>query len=127
MMIGTSLGKCIKDILDGVVKEDDVFFIVANTRCPTIDRLLQVVEDYYFAPPTKAYDITAYSLEDAKSLAKRLYMSGKIHQPRCFGGLINNGHNGKDNWLEVVPTITSHNESVVNAYAKYRMIAALAS
>jgi hypothetical protein len=127
MMIGTSLGKCIKDILGGVVKEDDVFFIVTNTRCPTIERLLVVVEDYYFAPPTKAYDMTSHSLEDAKSLAKRLYMSGKIHQPRCFNDLNNNGHNGKDNWLEVVPTITSHNESVVNAYAKYRMIAALAS
>jgi hypothetical protein len=131
MRIGTSLGKCLKDILDGTVKEDDVLVIVSNTKCPDLPRLMAVVDEYYYSRPHSDYDLTAHTIEDAQALAQRLFESGKLHQPRCLqtdtlsrGG---NAHNLKDTWLEVVPTITSHNQSVVDAYGKYRMLAVLAS
>jgi hypothetical protein len=126
LLIGTSLGKCVKDILDGTVKEDEVLFIVTNTMCPTLDRLIDVIKEYYYYPPTRAYDMTAHSLEDAKEVAQRLFESGKLHQPRCLTEVYR-AHTLKDTWLEVVPTITSHNQSVVDAYGKYRMLAVLAS
>ena len=126
MLIGTSLGKCVKDILDGTVKEDEVLFIVTNTMCPTLDRLIDVIKEYYYYPPTRAYDMTAHSLVDATKVAQRLFESGKLHQPRCLTEVYR-AHTLKDTWLEVVPTITSHNQSVVDAYGKYRMLAVLAS
>ena len=126
LLIGTSLGKCVKDILDGTVKEDEVLFIVTNTMCPTLDRLIDVIKEYYYYPPTRAYDMSAHSLEDAKAIAQRLFESGKLHQPRCLTEVYR-AHTLKDTWLEVVPTITSHNQSVVDAYGKYRMLAVLAS
>ena len=128
MRIGTSLGKCLKDILDGTVKEDDVLVIVSNTRCPDLPRLMAVVDEYYYYRPHSDYDLTAHTIEDAQALAQRLFESGKLHQPRCFNEDWQQlRHNLKDTWLEVVPTITSHNQSVVDAYGKYRMLAVLAS
>lgn len=125
MLIGTSLGKCVKDILDGTVKEDDVFFIVSNTMCPNLERLMDVIDHYYFGPPSRAYDMSAHSFGDAKAVAQRLYEQGKLHQPRCITDVYR-AHALKDTWLEVVPTPTSHNQSVLDAYGKYRMLATLA-
>jgi hypothetical protein len=125
MLIGTSLGKCVKEILDGKVKEDEVLFIVTNTMCPTLDRLIDVIKEYYYYPRTRAYDMTAHSLVDATKVAQRLYEHGKIHQPRCFADVYR-AHNLKDTWYDIVPTPSSHNPSVVDAYSKYRMLATLA-
>lgn len=122
MLIGTSLGKCVKDILDGKVKEDEVFFIVTNTRCPDLERLMTVIETYYYT-----YDMSAHSFEDAKALAQRLYDNGQLHQPRIFrNDSWGNAHSLKDNWYEIVPSPTTHNQSVLDAYGKYRMLATLA-
>jgi hypothetical protein len=130
MLIGTSLGKCVKDILDGTAKEDEVLFIVTNTMCPTLDRLIDVIKEYYYYPPTRAYDMTAHSLVDATKVAQRLFESGKLHQPRCLiqdnPSRSSNAHSLKDTWYEIVPTPSSHNQSVVDAYSKYRMLATLA-
>jgi hypothetical protein len=125
MLIGTSLGKCVKEILDGKVKEDEVLFIVTNTMCPTLDRLIDVIKEYYYYPRTRAYDMTAHSLDDAKEVAQRLYEHGKLHQPRCFNEVYR-AHSLKDTWYDIVPTPSSHNQSVVDAYSKYRMLATLA-
>jgi hypothetical protein len=124
-MIGTSLGKCVKDILDGTVKEDEVLVIVTNTMCPTLDRLIDVIKEYYYYPPTRAYDMTEHSLADAQIVAQRLYEHGKLHQPRCFADVYR-AHTLKDTWYDIVPTPSSHNPSVVDAYSKYRMLATLA-
>jgi hypothetical protein len=129
MLIGTSLGKCVKSILDGDVKEEDVMFIVSNTMCPDLEKVLGVIEEYYYGRSyIPAYDMTAHSFEDAKAVAQRLYESGKLHQPRCFdsGGRGGRAHNLSDTWHEVVPTPSTHNQSVIDAYNQYQMLATLA-
>jgi hypothetical protein len=126
LLIGTSLGKCLKSILDGIVKEDEVLFIASNTMCPTLDRLMDVVDAYYYGRVyDPAYDMSAHSLDDAKEVAQRLYEHGKIHQPRCFTD-VGRAHRLTDTWYDIVPTPSSHNPSVVDAYSKYRMLATLA-
>jgi len=45
MKIGTSLGKCVRSILAGEVKEEDVLFIVSNTKCPNIESLMEVIDE----------------------------------------------------------------------------------
>lgn len=127
LFIGTSLGKCVKDILDGKVQENEVLFIVTNTRCPDLPRLMDVIEQYYSdRPHDPAYDIAAHSLADARALAQRLYDYGKLHQPRVFkNDAWSNTHRLNDTWYEIVPTLNSDNPTVIDAYSKYRMLASL--
>lgn len=132
LFIGTSLGKCLKDLLDGTVKEDDVLVIVTNTMCPTLDRLMEVVDEYYYSRPRRSdYDLTAHTLEDAQSLAQRLFESGKLHQPRCLQALGQraNAHNLKDTWYDIVPSAVAgdlaDNAVIQEAFDRYRALAVL--
>jgi hypothetical protein len=93
MKIGTSLGKCVRSILAGEVKEEDVFCIVSNTMCPDLEKLMFVIEQYYYdyysarSAREQAYNMSAYSLEAAQSVAQRLFEDGKLHQPRVVATL----------------------------------------
>ena len=133
MKIGTSLGKCVKSILAGEVKEEDVLFIVSNTMCPDLVKLMGVIEEYYYQyqgthmPREKAYDMSAYSLEEACAVAQRLFESGKLHQPRVVGSQVwGNAHSLKDTWYDIVPSSVSDSESVREAWNHYTMIRSLA-
>jgi hypothetical protein len=127
MKIGTSLGKCVRSILAGEVKEEDVLFIVTNTNCPTIETLMGVIEQYYYeyqgSGRRAAYDMSAYSLADACAVAQRLFESGKLHQPRAVvKGMYSNAHALQDTWYDIVPSPVSDNESVQSAWNHYTMI-----
>ncbi len=133
MKIGTSLGKCVKSILAGEVKEEDVLFIVSNTKCPDLERLQSVIEQYYYQyqgthmPRERAYDMSDYSLEDAQAVAQRLMESGKLHQPRCVAtGLHGNAHSLRDTWYDIMPSPVTDNESVREAWNHYTLIKNLA-
>ena len=133
MKIGTSLGKCVRSILAGEVKEEDVFFIVSNTKCPDLESLMTVIEDYYYTyqgamGKVADYDMSKYSLADACAVAQRLYEGGKLHQPRVVGTQIwGNAHDLKDTWYDIVPSHNSDSESVREAWNHYTMIRSLAA
>jgi hypothetical protein len=133
MKIGTSLGKCVKSILAGEVKEEDVLFIVANTMCPDLERLADVIDEYYHGYSGSrgrgaAYDMSAYSLENAQALAQRLFEDGKLHQPRVVGSQVfGNAHSLQDTWYDIMPSPVTDNESVREAWNHYTMIKQLAS
>jgi hypothetical protein len=133
MKIGTSLGKCVRSILAGEVNEEDVLFIVSNTKCPDLEKLMEVIEDYYYTYQGAAgrvadYDMSKYSLADACSVAQRLFESGKLHQPRVVGTqLWGNAHDLKDTWYDIVPSHNSDSESVREAWNHYTMIRSLAA
>ena len=134
MKIGTSLGKCVKSILAGEVKEEDVFCIVSNTNCPDLEKLMFVIEQYYYdyhsarSAREQAYDMSEYSLEAAQSVAQRLFEDGKLHQPRVVAtGLWGNAHQLQDTWYDIVPSPVTDNESVREAWNHYTMIKNLAA
>jgi hypothetical protein len=133
MKIGTSLGKCVRSILAGEVKEEDVLFIVANTMCPDLERLADVIDEYYYTYQGRqgrgaAYDMSAHSIEDAQALAQRLFENGKLHQPRVVGTQVfGNAHSLQDTWYDIVPSPVTDNESVREAWNHYSMIKQLAS
>jgi hypothetical protein len=133
MKIGTSLGKCVRSILAGEVKEEDVFFIVSNTKCPDLESLMSVIEDYYYTYQgamgrVADYDMSKYSLADACAVAQRLFEGGKLHQPRVVGTQIwGNAHDLKDTWYDIVPSHNSDSESVREAWNHYTMIRSLAA
>jgi len=133
MKIGTSLGKCVKSILAGEVKEEDVFCIVSNTNCPDLEKLMFVIEQYYYDyhnahdAREQAYDMSAYSLADACKVAQRLFESGKLHQPRVISnGIWGNAHQLQDTWYDIMPSPVTDNESVHEAWNHYNMIRSLA-
>jgi hypothetical protein len=128
MKIGTSLGKCIRSLLDKEVDYDDVLFIVANTHAPTPEKLDGVVEEYYYdhsgRPPE--YDFSHHSIDDARILARNLMSDGKLHQPRCAGAdTWSRNHHLQDTWYDIMPSATSQNESVLEAWNAYRMLSEL--
>jgi hypothetical protein len=136
MYIGTSLGGCLQSLMADEVSEDDVMFIVTRTDCPDYEKFINVVKAYHaqgnpFASKPGRYELGDYELEDVLKLAESLWYSGKIHQPRTFahgGSIYGYDHPfqvGDDLWWEVVPTVRNTNHAVVDAYEKYKMLAAL--
>jgi len=137
MYIGTSLGGCLKSLMDGEVSIDEVMFIVTRTMCPDYEKYIQVVKQYYaegnlYARNPSRYDLSESSLDDVIEMASRLYYLGKIHQPRVFveeGGFgVAYQHPteyGNGLWMQVVPTNTNTTPAVVEAYEKYKMLDAL--
>lgn len=135
MLIGTSLGGCLKSILAGEVSEDDVLVIIARTRAESLEQVVEIAEGYYLEgnPHSRSsdrysFDDTGIELEDAKSLAARLFLAGKIHQPRNYGhhtGFIHPEMSRMSLWMEVNPIGLNENPLVVDAYSKYKMLDAL--
>lgn len=131
LFIGTSLGKCLKDLLDGKVQEDEVLVIVSNTMCPDLTRLLDVVEVYYYERTyIPEYDMSAHTLEDAKAVAQRLFESGKLHQPRVVKNESwGNAHGLKDTWHDIIPSAglgnLADNDNVRDAFDRYRALSIL--
>ena len=133
MYIGTSLGKCLRSILMDEVSEADVLLIVTRTMAPDLGKFMGVVKQYYTEGnftsrrPTD-YDLSVKSWEEVEALATRLYVGGKIHQPRNFttlGSMFIHGGLSQDTWVEVSPKNRNTTPAVVQAYDHYKMLDAL--
>jgi len=132
MYIGTSLGGCLKSIMAGEVSKDDVLLIVTRTDCPDYDKFVNVVKVYYeqgnpYASNPDRYELYNYKLDDVLLLAKYLWETGKIHQPRTYGmhgGYVHKDL-GKDLWIEVIPPNKMNNPAVKNTWEQLKMLSAL--
>lgn len=107
MKIGLSYSRCILDILEGRVNENEVLVLITRTNFdPTDDKqwkgiwLGYTVNDGYSFPEWKKYEYDNQEHEALfRDLTIRLYQSGKIHQPRQFGS---NPPRRSEYWLETV-------------------------
>lgn len=134
MLIGTSFGGCLKSILSGEVSEDDVLIIIARTQAKDLEAVINLAERYYlegnkYATVSKNYDFgNDIDLDSVKALAARLYLAGKLHQPRTFeasSGFIHPDMSHAGLWMEVNPIGLNNNPAVVEAYEKYRILDSL--
>lgn len=134
MLIGTSFGGCLKSILAGEVSEDDVLIIIARTQAHDLDAVINLAERYYregnnYATIKSNYDFDEnIKLEEVKNLAARLFLAGKLHQPRMYehgSGFIHPGMSRDALWLEVSPIGLNKNPVVLEAYEKYKVLDAL--
>jgi hypothetical protein len=117
MKVGFSFGRCIRDIVKGDVKLEDVIVIVARTRMPELKDVEWVVDEYMYR------DDYLYGLdrEQCQNVAKDLFNTGRIHQPRMFGArpVIP----GEDHiWMDLMPTRASDNETVQSAWEQYQLV-----
>lgn len=134
MLIGTSLGGCLKSILAGEVSEADVLLIITRTQVNDLESILKLAERYYregniYATMASNYDFDeSTDLESVKALAARLYLGGKIHQPRLYEhgtGFIHPEMSRAALWMEVSPIGLNTNPAVIEAYEKYKILDSL--
>jgi hypothetical protein len=75
-MIGLSLSLCVRDLLEGKVRLEDVELVIAGTRAMTMsqfdDMLESYTKDYWRGDPC------------GKFIARYLFEKGKLFQPREF-------------------------------------------
>lgn len=117
MKIGFSLGRCVRDIVKGEVTINDVAFIIAATNILTVEQLDGVVDMYAYEP---GY-LLGCDIDKAKEVARQLWDSSKILQPRREGM---HRHMQPENavWVDMYPTTLSENESVKKAWDAYRFM-----
>lgn len=131
MKIGTSLSRCVRDIFDGNVKQDEVLVIISRTNFdPENDNHWAGIWKGYagdgigglWSAP-EWYNHQAHE-EEFRKICISLKKQGKLHQPRQYGA---HPQRMSEYWYDVVLTAETHqdNPSVNKAWENYKMIAGL--
>lgn len=117
MKIGFSLGRCVRDIVQGKVDEDEVAFIITATCIRDIEQLAPVINDYMFREDY----LYGLSEEECQRVAQSLWDNNKLLQPRREGI---HRHKQPTNsvWVDIFPTELSENEAVKKAWDNYRFM-----
>jgi hypothetical protein len=115
MKVGFSLGRCIRDIVKGIVDIDDVVVVVTGTRIENSEALKIVVADYMYR---RDYLIDLDESE-CQGVASVLWREGKLHQPRNFGAYPPQV-NEIAVWADLVPTGGFEDPMVQEAWQTYR-------
>jgi len=117
MKIGFSLGRCVRDIVNGVVDINDVAWIIASTCIRDEVGLEQVIKSYTMEP---GY-LLGLDEAECQRIAADLYTSGRVLQPRLQGiGRTMVPENSI--WADLYPTVNSENSSLKRAWDGYRMM-----
>ena len=120
MKIGFSFGRCVRDIVNDVVKFDDVLMIISGTSLinredisPMIDSYMHKIEYLVGCPRDKCIDI-----------ANRLWDRGLIYQPRLHGSIPN--YIPKEYlWADIAPSPRNSNTAIQEAWDRYKMLVTL--
>jgi hypothetical protein len=117
MKIGFSLGRCIRDIVNGDVSIDDVAFVITATSIHTREQLDNVVQVYCGEP---SY-LLGCNYDQSLSVAHNLWDSNRLLQPRRQGL---HRHQQPENsvWVDMFPTELSENPAVKKAWDNYRFM-----
>lgn len=123
MKIGTSYSRCIVDIIEGKVKEDEVMVIITRTDFdPNISEQWESIWLGY----TDYREWSAYKDREQEflELTQRMYDNGQIHQPRKFGAFVSRS---REIWYDLVLTseVKDSNPAVKKAWDQYKMLANL--
>lgn len=135
MLVGTSLGGCLRSLALGEVDKDDVLVIITRTSCKDVDSVMRVVEEYHsagnaFATKQTNYDMTGIDLDLIKELAQDLYHHGKIHQPKLYNGFPGFVHvelSRNEIWIPLAPSPKTDDDRIIDAYEKYKVLRNLLS
>lgn len=117
MKIGFSLGRCIRDIVNGDISIDDVAFLITATHIRSPEQLDNVINTYMFE---RGY-LLGLDNEKCLEVARQLWDTNRILQPRAQGM---HRHAQPENsiWVDMFPTALSNNESVKKAWDGYRFM-----
>ena len=119
MKIGFSFGRCVRDIVKGLVAYEDVYLIVSQTAFFDSSQIEEIIEEYLNRPD---YLMDLDEVE-CNEVAKRLYLDGKILQPRLQGRRARRIVEDAV-WMDIMPTIMgddAQSEQVVQAWKNYQL------
>ena len=117
MKIGFSLGRCIRDIVNGKVSEEDVAFIITATCIRDIEQLAPVIQDYMY----RSDYLEGLDEKECIEVAHSLWYGNKLIQPRREG-IHRHKQPANSVWVDMFPTELSENESVKKAWDAYRFM-----
>lgn len=117
MKIGFSLGRCIRDIVNGDISVDDVAFIITATSIHEREQLNNVIAIYCGEP---GY-LLGLKFEECLAVAQNLWDTNRLLQPRKQG-LHRHMQPESSVWVDIFPTELSGNESVKKAWDAYRFM-----
>jgi hypothetical protein len=117
MKIGFSLGRCIRDIVEGDVSIDDVAFIITATSIHDREQLANVIQVYCGEP---GY-LLNLDYEECLAVAQNLWDSSRLLQPRKQG-LHRHAQPENSVWVDMFPTALSDKEPVKKAWEQYRFM-----
>lgn len=124
MKIGFSYSRCLRDIFEGKVDEQDVVVIIARTDFDPFD------DDHWksiWNGYTSRGEWTGLEEheEEMRDLSKSLYDEGKLHQPRQFGA---RPRHAAEYWYDLILTneVKDSNPAVKKAWDQYKILANLA-
>jgi hypothetical protein len=133
MRVGTSLSRCVRDIFNGVIKQEEVLVIVARTDVdPENDKHWSSLWRGYaggggnhnsFSHP-EWFDIPAEKEQELREICISLKKQGKLHQPRQYGA---HPIRMPEYWYDLVLTTDTHqdNPAANKAWENYKIIAGL--
>ena len=117
MKIGFSLGRCVRDIVNGDVDINDVAFIIGATAIRSQEQLVPVIQEYTWR------DGYLLGLDENKcqEVALALWNQNKLLQPRLQGL---HRHMQPENavWVDMYPTLISDNDAVKKSWDAYRFM-----
>jgi hypothetical protein len=131
MKVGTSLSRCVRDIVQGRVDINDVLVVIARTDFdPRSDEQWQNVWRGYrqrsgwSAPEWDEFDDEQE--DQVRSVTIELYETGRLHQPRQFGQHVSRVPYV---WLEtvLVPEDLDNNVAAKDAWQQFQIVAGLSN
>ncbi len=117
MKVGFSFGRCVRDIVNGIVAYEDVAFIITGTALRDEEAVKWCVEEYL-----NRYDyLLGLDPEQCTKIALDLYKDGKIFQPRLQNIRAFRIPEGAI-WADLFPTNVSDSDAVKKAWEAYRFM-----
>lgn len=131
MRIGSSLSRCVRDIFEGNVDQEDVLVIIARTDFdPENDTQWESIWKGYAGDGSgslwSAPEWFGYSdhEQEFRDICINLKLKGKLHQPRQYGAHLSRLDHY---WYDVILTdeVIDNNPAAKKAWNNYKMIAGL--
>ena len=124
MKIGLSLSRCIRDIVEGHVSQQDVLALITRTDFdPNVE---QQWDDIWLGYNSMNPEWYGLDHDEVKAVVCDLWNAGKIHQPRKFGA---HPRRMPYYWLEVIlpDSELDRNPAVKEAWDHFQVLAGLSS
>ena len=117
MKVGFSFGRCIRDIVNGIVAYEDVAFIITGTALRDEEAIRWCVDEYMLR---RDY-LLGLDHEQCTKIALDLYLDGKVFQPRLQNIRAFHIPEGAV-WADLFPTNVSDSDAVKKAWESYRFM-----
>jgi hypothetical protein len=120
MLIGFSVSRCLRDIVNGHVSIDDISLIIGATRFEqTDDGIDKIIKGY-----CSQYEWPEADAEKYRSALSKLIKAGRLYQPRLSGGFAIRARNG-EHWGHIVHQPDDMSPATKEAWDNYVLSASL--